>query len=73
MKTLMKKRTHIDSIEAYAGCICAAATCTCGCSCGCWCTPYNPLVSDRDNAQTTAHNNYSYSVNLHNETVAHTM
>ena len=33
LKKLIKKREHIDTIEAYCGaCVCG----NCGCSCFCW-------------------------------------
>ncbi len=37
-----KKKTNLDSIEAYA-CICMAAVCRCTCTCGCGCASSESL------------------------------
>lgn len=50
-----KKKTNLDSIEAYA-CICMAAVCSCICTCGCGCTTESLYQTAFDNGFTKGWN-----------------
>lgn len=71
MNTLMRKRAHIDSIEAYT-CVCQAATCSCTtCSCSnCDCS--SDITRQNTNQNTTYTNNHNsgdVAITVHNTEV----
>ena len=65
MERLTKRQLQLDTVEAYA-CICAYASCSCSCdACYCLCDlPYNPTVSDRNDAYNNNIEGAKRSINL---------
>jgi len=59
----LKKRSHADSITAYAMNVNAIAACSCYVICACSCDqPYLPALSDTGNTYDTIYDNYRYAI-----------
>lgn len=63
MVRLNKKRSRLDSIEAYASCYCMTAICSCLCSCECY-IPGQERVSNADPTYSSMRDGEELTVSL---------